>query len=610
MRNILPISTLENRSPIYKVENDCIASKYGDITYGFKVELPELFTLTSEDYQALHLTWVKAIKILPNYSAFHKQDWYIENTYTPSTKGDEPSFLSKSFERHFSERPYLDHTCYLFLTKSTKENLRKQSLFTSLSRGSLLPREVLSGEEQELFFEAVSQFTSIINDSEYLQLTRLLEKDIVGTSDKAGIFDKYFALSLSDERNLQDIQVNPESLVIGDKKLCLHTLADTEDLPLTVGTSMRYEKLSTDRSDCSLSFASPVGLVLPCNHIYNQYIFIDDSKENLRQLETSAKRMHSFSKFSRANEVNFEWIRKYLYAAEEKGLQSIRTHANVFAWSNNAGELQSIKNDVGAQIAAMNCTPRHNTIDLPTLFWAGIPGNAADFPSEDTFHSFLEPAVCLLTQETNYRSSLSPFGIKMVDRFSGRPIHLDLSDEPRKRGLIDNRNKFILGPSGSGKSFFTNHMVRQYYEQGTHVLLVDTGNSYQGLCEMVNRKTFGKDGIYFSYTEDNPIAFNPFYTDDLKFDIEKRQSLCSLIQTLWKHTNEEPTPSELVAIMLSISLYIKRIQSDETIKPCFNTYYEFVQKEFKEQMQKQKVREQDFDIENFEFVLSPYYKGG
>ena len=111
-------------------------------------------------------------------------------------------------------------------------------------------------------------------------------------------------------------------------------------------------------------------------------------------------------------------------------------------------------------------------------------------------YTFIEQALCLFTEETNYKSSLSPFGIKMVDRVTGKPLHIDISDLPMKRGIITNRNKFILGPSGSGKSFFTNHMVRQYYEQNAHVLLVDTGNSYLGLCEMINRKTHGEDGIY------------------------------------------------------------------------------------------------------------------
>lgn len=96
----------------------------------------------------------------------------------------------------------------------------------------------------------------------------------------------------------------------------------------------------------------------------------------------------------------------------------------------------------------------------------------------------------------------------MVDRLTGKPLHLDISDLPMKKGVITNRNKFILGPSGSGKSFFTNHLTRQYYEQGTHIVLIDTGNSYQGLCEMIRRKTAGEDGIYFTYTDETPIAFN------------------------------------------------------------------------------------------------------
>ena len=120
--------------------------------------------------------------------------------------------------------------------------------------------------------------------------------------------------------------------------------------------------------------------------------------------------------------------------------------------------------------------PRHNTVDCPTLFWTAIPGNEGDFPSEESFHTFIEQSVCLFTEETNYMDSPSPFGIKMADRISGKPLHIDISDLPMRKGVTTNRNKFVLGPSGSGKSFFMNHLVRQYYEQGTHVVLVDTGN--------------------------------------------------------------------------------------------------------------------------------------
>jgi conjugation system TraG family ATPase len=151
-------------------------------------------------------------------------------------------------------------------------------------------------------------------------------------------------------------------------------------------------------------------------------------------------------------------------------------------------------------------------------------------------------------------------------------------------------------------------MVRQYYEQGSHILLVDTGNSYYGLCKMINRKTKGEDGVYFTYTEENPIAFNPFYTDDNLFDIEKRESIKTLITTLWKRDNEPPSRSEEVALSNAVNLYIKKLK--EGIEPSFNTFYEFVGGEYKEILEEKQVREKDFDLANFLNVLEPYYKGG
>lgn len=152
-------------------------------------------------------------------------------------------------------------------------------------------------------------------------------------------------------------------------------------------------------------------------------------------------------------------------------------------------------------------------------------------------------------------------------------------------------------------------MVRQYYEQGAHVLLVDTGNSYQGLCELIKGKTKGEDGVYFTYTEDNPIAFNPFYTDDGVFDIEKRESIKTLILTLWKRDDEPPTRSEEVALSNAVSGYIERIrQSDDY--PSFNGFYEYVRGDYKKVLKEKQVREKDFDLANFLNVLEPYYKGG
>ena len=303
-------------------------------------------------------------------------------------------------------------------------------------------------------------------------------------------------------------------------------------------------------------------------------------------------------------------IEMYLNEAHSQGLRSVRCHCNVMAWAESEAELKRIRNDVGSQLALMGCTPHHNTVDVPVLFWAAIPGNEADFPAEESFYTFLDQALCLFNEETNYRSSLSPFGIKMSDRLSGIPLHLDISDLPMKRGVITNRNKFILGPSGSGKSYLTNHLVRQYWEQGAHILLVDTGNSYQGLCSLIHAKTKGRDGVYFTYTEEAPIAFNPFYVEDGVYDVEKRESLKTLLLTLWKRESEEPTRSEEVALSNAVNLYLSKLRADRSIVPSFDTFYEFVETDYRRLLEQKRVREKDFDLANFLNVLEPYYKGG
>lgn len=548
--------------------------------------------------------------MLPNYSILHKQDIFITEKYEPDIRRDELSFLSRSFERHFNERPYLHHTCYLFLTKTTKERSRQQSNWNTLCRGFLVPKEIRDKETVERFMEAVGQFESIVNDSGLVRLERLTTEEITGTENEPGIIERYLTLSADGTTMLQDMQLNPDGMHIGDKRLCLHTLSDLDYLPGKVRTDGRYERLSTDRSDCRLSYAAPVGVMLPCDHIYNQWIFIDDSNENLSRFEKMAKNMQSLSRYSRSNQINKEWLDEYLNEAHTNGLQSVRCHCNIIAWAENGNELRRVKNDVGSALALMECTPHHNTTDLPALYWAGIPGNEADFPAEETFYTFTGQALCFFTAETCYRNSLSPFGIRMVDRLTGKPVFLDISDLPMKKGVVTNRNKFILGPSGSGKSFFTNHLVRQYWEQGTHILLVDTGNSYKGLCDLIHQKTGGDDGIYFTYKENDPISFNPFFTEDYRYDIEKRDSIKTLILTLWKREDEPPRRSEEVALSNAVSLYIEKIKKNRKIKPNFNSFYDFVRKDYRKILADKNVREKDFDVDGFLNVLEPYYKNG
>ena len=255
-------------------------------------------------------------------------------------------------------------------------------------------------------------------------------------------------------------------------------------------------------------------------------------------------------------------------------------------------------------MAQLDATPKLETDGAPQIWWGGIPGNEADFPMNDTFDTFVEQAACLLNLETNYKSSVSPFGIPLGERLSGKPVHVDISDEPMKKGICTNRNKFILGPSGSGKSFFTNHLVRSYYEQGTHIVLVDVGHSYKGLCDFVG-------GYYFTYDEADPIRFNPFYIPKgATLDTEKKESLKSLILALWKKEDEVLERPEYVALSNALQGYYQKLATNKAVFPCFDTFYEYLKDEFAQQLKADNVKERHFDLDNLLYVLKPFYRDG
>lgn len=606
MRNTTPTSTLERMNPFLGIEDNHVISIYGDYSVGFRVTLPEIFSLNVEEYWRIHDSWIKAIRCLPAYTVLHKQDIYSERKYHPEYNGDE-SFLSRAHQLHFNERPYLEHRCHLFISKTTQQNTRKRTSLTTLCRGRIIPGQQIDPKERQRFDEAVNQFVAILEASGFLKLERMTSDDFIGESGKTGILDDYIGLYQGNV--VSDLEMKPDRIISGNRHCCIYALADVEDLPQQVSPHAKEDALSTDRTECHLCYAHPVGLKLPYNHIYNQYIFIDDTKPLLEDLGRRARHMTSLSRLSRENTISAQYINDFLDLVHEEGMLPVRAHFNIIAWTSE-DEYDRMRNDITAALSVMECRPRQITADAPVFFWSGIPCNGSDFPSEDTFIQFAEAACCFFTSETASQSSDSAFGIRLCDRFSLVPLHIDLSDLPMQKGIITNRNKFILGPSGSGKSFFTNHMIRQYWEQGAHIVMVDTGNSYLGLCQWINQRTNGNDGVYYTYTEDNPIAFNPFYTDDKSFDVEKKESIVTLLLTLWKKENEHTTRSEEVKVGEAVHLYTRLIASNPSIRPSFNSFFEWMETEYAETLDRENVREKEFDLQNFLTVLKPYYKGG
>lgn len=592
---------LEDILPIMDVEHDLILSKGGDVTIGFYCELPEIFTLSNEEYEAFHQAWIKAIKTLPKQTVFHKQDWFIDTNYKADFINTNHSFLSRSSERFFNERPYLDHSCYIFLTKKPAGRKPSSSLFSNLLKKTIVPEQTLNPQLVQDFLDSAGQFGRILTDSGFVKLGRLQNEELFSGSKKAGVIEKY--LRLSDSPLMCDLQFK-QGIKVGDKHVQIFSLSSAEDLPALCGSRINYDRYSTDKTKFSVGFASSLGQLLYCNHIFNQYLFVEDAQATIKKLESKRLRLQSLSAYSRENAIGRDATNDFLNEAISEQRLPVKAHFNVMVWTEKGDELKEIKNLVSSGLASMDAVAKIETAGAPQIFWAGIPGNEADFPMNDSFDTFTEQACCFFNLETSYRSSLSPIGIRLGDRLTGRPVHVDISDEPMQKGICTNRNKFILGPSGSGKSFFTNHMVRSYYEQGTHIVLVDVGHSYRGLCDMVK-------GYYFTYSETNPIKFNPFFIGEGdSLDTEKKESIKTLLLALWKKDNENFNRSEYVALSNALQLYYEHLDQKKNIFPCFNSFYQFLQTHFVEVLNKDKVKEKDFDVSNFLYVLRPYYKGG
>ncbi|WP_240646699.1 TraG family conjugative transposon ATPase [Chitinophaga rhizosphaerae] len=590
--------------PIYKVEQDMLVSKQGDLTAVFKVELPELFTLSSDEYEGLHHTWVRAIKILPAGTILHKQDWFVEAKFMSKFEnGQEKTFVQHESDRFFHERPVLDHDCYVMITRKATGRKISTSLFSNLLRPSLIPQEMLSGQAFNDFQDRLGQFARLLSDGGWIKVERLTGEQLAGTDEEVGLLERYLFLHHHQEKPLvQDIRFKPD-FMIGEKHVQVFAMADVEDLPSVVGSRITYDKYSTDKTKYSIGFAAPLGQVLSCNHIYNQVIVVEDTQKVLKKLESKRLRLQSLSAYSRENSISRDAVNAFLNEAISQGRQPVKAHFNLMIWTEKASELKELRNQAAAALAQLDANPRQEITGAPQIFWGCMPGNEADLPDNEQLDTFAEQAACFFTMESTYRDSVSDFGLRVVDR-SGRPIWLDISDEPMRKGTVSNRNKAVFGGSGSGKSLLMNHLHRSYYEQGAHIVIVDVGHSYKGLCDLVG-------GYYFTYSEQDPIKFNPFFVDSSDvMDTEFKESLKTLILALWKKDDETFRRSEYVAISNALHYYYEYLDAHPDIFPCFDSFYEWVKTEYVAILTRQDVKEKDFDVANFLYVLRPFYADG
>jgi conjugation system TraG family ATPase len=590
--------------PIGEVSDDgLIASKTGSITVALEIVHAGCHQPT-ETYEGLNRIMVKAIDLLPDRIIVVQQDRFLRRCWEPPA-GYARSFLAQASDAHFTGRPYFDHKTYIFITLPPP-GARPATWGTSiLFRGHLAPVTLLDGELGRRFIEAVAQFEYILRSSKLCGIRRLTAEELRGGKGKPGIIEQYWSLNPPDDPPvIGDIEFKTEGVSVLDKPCAIYSLADAEQLPEQCSPWSRYYPYSTASTFLPIGFAAFLGLGPKIEHFVNCFIIKPDRSKFQADLEKKLKRLHSVSGHARENAAARDDLEKYLQAAATGQQTPVRMHVHIMAWANSQEELQLVKQQISLPFSQLGAVPRHETVAAPQLWNAGIPGNSDQLPVEDTFITFLEQAVCLLNKDRLHPDSASDFGIRLCERHSGRPLHVDISDEPKRKQWVNNLNKAVLASSGGGKTYLMLLMVRSYFDHGAHIVIVDIGGSYRRLCTLLK-------GQYFAYTPQHPICLNPFRLDkDELPDTEKKESLISLLLTLWKKQDETFRRSEYVALSNALHGYYQWLAALPYVQANFNSFYVYLQGEYTAKLKEANVRNDDFDIDNFLYVLRPYYSGG
>lgn len=608
---------IERAFPVMEyADNKYLVSKNGDVTRIFEVELPTIFTKSGSELTSLHNVWTRAIGCLPPNTLVHKMDLFVEGTYKEEAPAD-AFCLRRWHAAHFNGKKYLKHRCILQIVKCADKSFRNNIMSSLITRKNYVDSATYNKESVRRFDENIIQLSHILENAE-MKIRELTEEELFGDKNHFGLIDQYMNLNFTGENEiLQDYHMpaGTDKAMVGDNLISVYANTELKEYCDEVYPAVTNDKLSTDVTEVANGLMTDVCMGLDFNHIYNQYFFVEDTKKICSNLEKEIKSKTSLSAISRENTINAVFDEDFLNDIHANGVNPVFFSYNLITWcdyrdkkgmQDRDGAITSAFANIGAFTKKVEgCTPQ--------LFWAGIPGGSAYYPSEFKVLMTLPQACCFLNYESNYRDLCDEDrnGLMLTDRQFGIPVCVDVSNYPMKMTLIDNKNKFILGSSGSGKSFFTNLMVSQKFMSGDHIVIVDVGDSYQTLCSLINDATHGEDGIYYTYKDDEPVKFNPFYVgEDLFYSEEKIISLSTLIQTLWKNRQENFNNNELTQLRTALQMYIEKLQSDRSIRPCFNTFYEFLRDEYKKYVEKINVRIENFDIDNMLQVLAPYYIGG
>lgn len=596
MRSTIDVKPIEQALPVLGFNGDLLISNNLDMGFGLKPHLPELLSCSREQLYMLHNTFQRAVNLLPVGSFLHKQDFFFVEHFRPEGRGSikqsgEPASLDDCYLEHFRGRPQLKHECYLYVSL-----LNTGLLKNYLSSALIFSKKAKQQEARlaEKLKEVQANLTGLFSQSG-IGCEPVTQTEAIGDESAPGLIERYLTLNFHKDRPVLGGIDFRDRLRVMDQFVEILSLSDYSHLPSELRPTGDHPT-----TGLPVSLVYPVTYTLPFSHVTNQFIYVPDQQQTKAFLENSYKRIYSLSRFSSENKVNAGLISDFLDTVQTTGEMIVKTHFNVMLFDPEISQLKQYKSEAASAFSLMNCFPYQHTFDLPLLFFACVPFST-QLPETELFITQVPQACCLTNFEGSIRNSKSDFTIRLSNRLEGCPVRIDISDEPMEKHLIHNRNKLVIGGSGSGKSFFTNHLLRQYAEsENCHIVLLDVGRSYELLTEYLNERLKDQGGaMMVEFTEENPISFNPFILSG-EPDVEKRQTILSVIYTIYKENLSE---MEKDVIAHSLAEFFKADGPERS----FNGYYEFCQSFIPALVKGQSL---EFNCPEFFFILSKYYRGG
>ena len=553
-------------------------TKTGEYSAILKIENPVQKYSTNIDnyYEFTNLLTALAQTLGEGY-AIHKQDVFIKKQFHDETN-DNHEFLSESYFRYFTGRTYTDVQTYLIITQENK----KSHLFS------------FDSKKWRDFLVKIRKVKDQLKDSG-------VDSAYLDGATARNYVDRYFSMNFTDKIvSMTNFKVDDECISMGNKRCKVYSLVDVDciNLPSFIRP---YTNIEVNNTSMPVDLVSIVdNIPLAETVIYNQMIFMPNQKRELSLLDKKKNRHASMPNPS--NLIAVEDIKKVQDVIARENKQLVYAHFNIVVSLPIDEDIQKCTNHLENSFGRMGIHISKRAYNQLELFVNSFPGNCYGMnPDYDRFLTLSDAATCLMYKEHIQHSEDTPLKVYYTDR-QGVPVAIDISGKEGKNKITDNSNFFILGPSGSGKSFFTNSMVRQLWEQNTDIVLVDTGNSYEGLCDYVN-------GKYISYTEEHPITMNPFAINREELNIEKIGFLKNLIMLIWKGTNGKITKTEDHLIEDVITEYYDVYFRLGKVKELsFNTFYEYSTKRIPEIVRDNNL--EGIDLATYNYLLKDFYRGG